>query len=183
MYQQITKRYVLLRCDYPASGFYQMDQIQAYPSRSLDLPSRCLFSIETRGQLRGAAWGASSTRVAPPKASCLPNDVVPGPSDSVDCAVLKPACSLLLQGDIRAEGCAFIGLRLRGKRACKGLVTCNCKARIAPHVVLGHLIDTSSLSPRRAVQRPNGNTRDAPCLALVWPCLRVFQGEIEGDPT
>lgn len=51
MYQQITKRYVLLRCDYPASGFYQTDQIQAYPSRSLDLPSRCLFSIETRGQL------------------------------------------------------------------------------------------------------------------------------------
>jgi hypothetical protein len=62
MYQQITKRYVPLRCDCAVSGFYQTDQIQAYPSRSL-IASRCLFSIEKRG----AARGASSTRGCPTK--------------------------------------------------------------------------------------------------------------------
>jgi hypothetical protein len=51
MYQQITKRYVPLRCDCVVSGFYQTDQIQAYPSRSL-IASRCLFSIEKRGSVR-----------------------------------------------------------------------------------------------------------------------------------
>ena len=88
------------------------------------------------------------------------------------------------QGDIRAEGCAFIGLTLGGKELAKGLVTCNYKVRIAPHVGLGHLVDTFlSIAEKRAMQRPNGNTKDVPCLALVWPCPRVFQGEIEGDPT
>jgi hypothetical protein len=53
MYQQITKRYVPLCCDCTVSGFYQRDQIRAYPSRSW-IATRCLFSIEKRGGQREA---------------------------------------------------------------------------------------------------------------------------------
>jgi hypothetical protein len=81
MYQQITKRYVPLCCDRTVSRFYQRDQIQAYPSRPW-IATRCLFSIK-----RGAARGASSTRVAPLKVSCLPNSVFLGPSGSCDYAI------------------------------------------------------------------------------------------------
>jgi hypothetical protein len=82
MYQEITKRYVLLRCDYPVSGFYQTDQIQAYPSRSLD----CLQDACSASR-RGASPGRVIDSDCPTKASCLPNDVFPGPQDSVDYAV------------------------------------------------------------------------------------------------
>ena len=53
---------------------------------------------------------------------------------------------------------------MRGKEACKGLVTCNYKVRICPSWWVRPLSRyLPSLSPRRAVQRPNGNTRDVPC--------------------
>jgi hypothetical protein len=49
MYQQITKRYVLLRCDYPASGFYLTDQIQAYPKQVFGFAFKMLVQHRDEG--------------------------------------------------------------------------------------------------------------------------------------
>jgi hypothetical protein len=74
MYQQITKKYVPLRCDYAVSGFYQTDQIQPYPSRSW-----IAFKMLVQHREEGQREARHPTRVAPPKASSLPNGVFPGP--------------------------------------------------------------------------------------------------------
>jgi hypothetical protein len=52
------------------------------------------------------------------------------------------------QGDIRAEGYAFIGLALRGKELAKGLSHATARLGFAPHGGLGHLVDTFPLRRR-----------------------------------
>lgn len=124
MYQQITKRYVPLRCDCTVSGFYQTDEIQAYPSRSWDCSKMLVQHREEGGSARRVIDSGL------PKASCLPNGVFLGHSGSFDYAVGKPARSPLLGGDIRAEECAFIGLALREKKSLQGLSHATARLRL-----------------------------------------------------
>ena len=59
----------------------------------------------------------------------------------------------------------------------KGLSHATARLGFAPHVGLGHLVDTSlSIAEKELCNAPNGNTRDAPYLALVWPCSPRLPG-------
>jgi hypothetical protein len=121
-------------------GFYLTVQVQAYPSRSLGLPSRCLFSIEKRGKPGG---GRHRLGLPHQRQTALPNDVfLGGPQTALIMPFESQRAGCCSQGDIRAEGYAFIGLALRGKELAKGLSHATARLGFAPHGGLGHLVDT-----------------------------------------
>ena len=66
------------------SGFYQTEQIQAYPSRPLDCLQKML--VQHREE-RGSPEARHRLGIAPPEASCLPNGGLSEAPHSFDYAV------------------------------------------------------------------------------------------------
>jgi hypothetical protein len=135
MYQQVTRRYVLLRCDCVVSGFYLTGPDPGVSKQVFGIAFKDACSASRkRGLARG---GVIASGVAPPRRKvAYPMTSFPkGPQTALIMPFESQRAGCCSQGDIRAEGCAFIGLTLRGKELAKGLS--HATARLGLPLMLG----------------------------------------------